>query len=99
LNNNVDVVHERPAARKAEEVRLAALRRLSPARKLEVIFEMWEFGFKLRVAGVKDRFPGLTEDKARRRAVAEMVEKFKKESGRRSPLFDYDDPPAADDNS
>ncbi|MEE8639300.1 MAG: hypothetical protein V3T41_02710, partial [bacterium] len=61
--------------------------RLSPERKFKVLIEAWEFGFDLRVAGVKLRFPDLTEDEARRRAVVEMVECHKKNSGRKSPLF------------
>lgn len=72
---------------RADEFRLEAVRRLSPERKLRVLFDIWEFGFHLRVAGVKLRFPELTEDEARRRAVAEMVECHKKNSGRKSPLF------------
>ena len=82
-----DVAHEGPAARKAAEVWLETLRRLTPERKLKVLSEAWEFGFRLRVAGVKLRFPALTEDEARRRAVAEMVECHKKNSSRKSPLF------------
>ncbi|MEE9457227.1 MAG: hypothetical protein V3W11_08770 [bacterium] len=72
---------------RADEFRLEALRRLSPERKLRVLFDIWEFGFHLRVAGVKLRFPELTEDEARRRAVVEMVECHKKNSWRKSPLF------------
>jgi len=77
---------ERPAARKADQFRLEALRRMSPERKLRVIFDMWEYGFELRVAGVKLRFPEMSDDEARRRAVAEMVECHKKNSSRKSPL-------------
>jgi len=73
--------------KRADEVWLETLRRLSPERKLNALFEAWEFGFNLRVAGVKLRFSGLTEDEARRRAVAEMVECHKKNSWRKSPLF------------
>jgi hypothetical protein len=72
---------------RADEVWLETLRRLSPEGKLKVLIEAWEFGFDLRVTGVKLRFPGLTEDEARRRAVAEMVECHKKNSWRKSPLF------------
>jgi hypothetical protein len=73
--------------KRADEVWLETLRRLSFERKFKVLIEAWEFGFDLRVAGVKLRFPGLTEDEARRRAVAEMVECHKKNSWRKSPLF------------
>lgn len=82
-----EVANEGPAARKADEVWLETLRRLSFERKFKVLIEAWEFGFDLRVAGVKLRFPGFTEDEARRRAVAEMVECHKKNSWRKSPLF------------
>jgi hypothetical protein len=73
--------------KRADAVWLETLRRLSPERKLKALFEAWEFGFSLRVAGVKIRFPDLTEDEARRRAVAEMLECHKKNSWRKSPLF------------
>lgn len=82
-----DLAAERPGARKADEVWLETLRRLTPEKKLKAVFDAWEFGFNLRVAGVKLRFPGLKEDEARRRAVAEMVECHKKSSWRKSPLF------------
>lgn len=82
-----DLAAARPAARKAADVWLETLRRLTPERKFKVLVEAWEFGFDLRVAGVRLRFPGLTEDEARRRAVAEMVECHKKSSWRKSPLF------------
>ena len=72
---------------RADEVWLETLRRLSLERKFKVLIDAWEFGFDLRVAGVKLRFPGLTEDEARRRAVAEMVACHKKNSWRKSPLF------------
>ncbi len=72
---------------RADEVWLETLRRLSPERKFRVLVKAWEFGFKLRVAGVKLRLPALTQDEARRRAVAEMVECHKKNSYRKSPLF------------
>lgn len=71
----------------AEEFWLQTLRRLSPARRFRALIEMWAFGFELRVAGVKLRFPELTDDEARRRAVAEMVECHRKNSSRKSPLF------------
>ena len=73
--------------KRADEVWLETLRRLSPERKFSVLVEAWAFGFDLRLAGVKLRFPGLTEDEVRRRAVAEMVECHKKNSWRKSPLF------------
>jgi len=82
-----DAAPERPAARKAHDVWLETLRRLTPERKFRVLVEAWEFGFDLRVAGVRLRFPDLTEEEARRRAVAEMVECHKKNSSRKSPLF------------
>ena len=72
---------------RADEVWLETLRRLSLERKFKVLIDAWEFGFDLRVAGVKLRFPGLTEDEARRRAVAEMVACHKKNSWSKSPLF------------
>jgi len=72
---------------RAHEVWLETLRRLSPEKKLKAVFEAWEFGFHLRVAGVRLRFPGLEEDEARRRAVAEILECHKKSSWRKSPPF------------
>ncbi len=76
-----------PMTKRADEVWLETLRRLTLERKFKVLIEAWEFGFDLRVAGVKLRFPDLTEDEARRRAVVEMVECHKKNSWRKSPLF------------
>jgi hypothetical protein len=72
---------------RAREVWLETLRRLSPERKFAALVEAWQFGFELRLAGVKLRFPELSDDEARRRAVAEMVECHKKNSWRKSPLF------------
>ncbi len=72
---------------RGREVWLETLRRLSPERKFAALIEAWRFGFELRVAGVKLRLPDLTEEEARRRAVAEMVECHKKNSSRKSPLF------------
>ena len=46
---------------RADAVWLETLRRLSPERKLKALFEAWEFGFSVRVAGVKLRFPGFTK--------------------------------------
>jgi hypothetical protein len=74
-------------SKRGREVWLEALRRLSPERKFAALVDAWRFGFELRVAGVKLRFPDLTEEEARRRAVAEMVECHKKNSWRKSPLF------------
>lgn len=72
---------------RADEVWLETLRRMAPEIKLKAVFDAWAFGFELRVAGVKLRFPDLTEDEARRHAVAEMVECHKKNSSLKSPLF------------
>jgi hypothetical protein len=72
---------------RAREVWLETLRRLSLERKFAILVDAWRFGFELRVAGVKLRFPNLTEEEARRRAVAEMVACHKKNSWRKSPLF------------
>jgi hypothetical protein len=72
---------------RGREFWLETLRRLSPERKFAVLVEAWRFGFELRVAGVEIRFPDLTEEEARRRAVAEMVECHRKNSSRKSPLF------------
>jgi hypothetical protein len=72
---------------RADEVWLHTLRRMSPERKFKVLIDAWKFGFDLRVAGVKLRFPELTDEEARRYAVAEMVECHKKNSWRESPLF------------
>jgi hypothetical protein len=71
---------------RGREVWLEALRRLSPERKFAALVDAWRFGFELRVAGVKLRFPELSDDEARRRAVAEMVACHKKNSWRKSPL-------------
>jgi hypothetical protein len=75
------------AATRAHAVWLETLRRLSPERKFRVLVEAWQFGFELRLAGMKLRFPDLSDDEARRRAVAEMVECHRKNSSRKSPLF------------
>ena len=85
--SQTDGGNERPAARKAREVWLEMLRRLSPERKFGVLVGAWKFGFELRLAGVKLRFPQMTDEEARRRAVAEMVACHKKNSWRKSPLF------------
>jgi hypothetical protein len=72
---------------RADEVWLDTLKGMAPERKLRAVFDAWVFAFELRVAGVKLRFPDFTEEEARRRAVAEMVECHKKHSSRKSPLF------------
>lgn len=49
---------------RADEVRLAALRRLSLERKLEIVLDMMDEGFELRVLGVRLRFPDLSAAEA-----------------------------------
>lgn len=78
---------ERPAARKADAVWLETLRRLSPERKLEIVMDLMDEGFELRVLGVQLRFPEMTAAEAVRRAKEEAIACFKKNSLRKSPLF------------
>jgi hypothetical protein len=72
---------------RGDEVWLATLRRLTPGQRFASLCEMWVFGFELRVAGVKLRFPALNDAEARRQAVAETVACHKKNLSRKSPLF------------
>ncbi len=78
---------ERPAARKADAVWLETLRRLSLERKLEIVMDLMDEGFELRVLGVQLRFPEMTAAEAVRRAKEEAIACFKKNSLRKSPLF------------
>jgi hypothetical protein len=73
---------------RADEVWLETLRRLSPERKLEIVMDLMDEGFELRVLGVRLRFPKVSEAEAVRRAKEEAIASFKKDCGRRSPLFD-----------
>ena len=82
-----DVTNEGPAARKADEVWLETLRRLSPERKLEIVMDLMDEGFELRVLGVQIRFPEMTAAEAVERAKEEAIACFKKNSLRKSPLF------------
>jgi len=72
---------------RGDEVWLATLRRLTPARKLELVVEMMAQGFRFRVLGVRLRFPELSEEEARARAREEAITCLKKNSWRKSPLF------------
>ena len=82
-----DVGNERPAARKAEAVWLETLRRLTLERKLEIVMDLMDEGFELRVLGVQLRFPEMTAAEAVQRAKEEAIACFKKNSWRKSPLF------------
>jgi hypothetical protein len=75
---------------RAREVWLETLRRLSLERKLEIVMDLMEEGFELRVLGAQLRFPESTEDGARRRAKEEAIACYKKSSSRKSPLFKPD---------
>lgn len=72
---------------RADEVWLAALRRLSLERKLEIVLDMMDEGFELRVLGVRLRFPDLSAAEAVERAKEEAVACFKQSCSRKSPLF------------
>jgi hypothetical protein len=72
---------------RAREVWLETLRRLSPERKLEIVMELMQEGFDLRVLGVRLRFPEMSEAEAARRAKEEAIACLKKNSLRKSPLF------------
>ena len=72
---------------RADEVWLETLRRMAPERKLEIVMDLMDEGFDLRVLGVRLRFPGLSEEEARRRATEEALTCLKKDSLRKSPLF------------
>ena len=73
--------------KRADEVWLETLRRLTPARKLEIVMDLMDEGFELRVLGVGLRFPEMTAAEALRRAKEEAIACFKKNSLRKSPLF------------
>jgi hypothetical protein len=60
---------------------------MAPERKLEVVMDLMDEGFELRVVGVGLRFPELNAGEARRRATEEAIECLKKDSLRKSPLF------------
>ena len=64
-----DALNERPAARKADAVWLETLRRLSPERKLEIVMDLMDEGFELRVLGVQLRFPEMTAAEALQRLL------------------------------
>ncbi|HUU55908.1 MAG TPA: hypothetical protein VMW93_01080 [bacterium] len=72
---------------RGREVWLETLRRLSLERKLEIVMELMEEGFELRVLGVRLRFPEMSEAEAVERAKEEAIACFKKNSLRKSPLF------------
>jgi hypothetical protein len=72
---------------RADEVWLETLRRLTPARKLEIVMDLMDEGFELRVLGVQLRFPEMTAAEAQCRAKEEAIACFKKNSLRKSPLF------------
>jgi len=74
-------------SKQGREVWLETLRRLSPERKLEIVMELMQEGFDLRVLGVRLRFPEMSEAEAARRAKEEAIVCLKKNSLRKSPLF------------
>lgn len=76
---------------RANEIWLETLRRLSPERKLEIVMDLMDEGFELRVLGVRLRFPKMSEAEAVQRAKEEAIASFKKNSGRKSPLFESND--------
>lgn len=71
---------------RADEFWLETLRRMTPERKLEVVMDLMDEGFELRVVGVRLRFPKLNAGEARRRAAEEAIECMKSDSLRKSPL-------------
>jgi hypothetical protein len=75
------------AAARAHAVWLEALRRMTPERKLELVMELMDEGFELRVLGVRLRFPDMSEAEAVERAKEEAITCFRKNSLRKSPLF------------
>ena len=85
--SQTDGTNDGPARAKADEVWLETLRRLSPERKLEIVMDLMDEGFELRVLGVRLRFPEMSEAKAVERAKEEAIACFKKNSLRKSPLF------------
>lgn len=72
---------------RADEVWLETLRRLPLERKLEIVMDLMEEGFDLRVLGVQLRFPEMTAAEAVQRAKEEAIACFKKNCLRKSPLF------------
>jgi len=59
---------------------------MTPERKLEVVMDLMDEGFDLRVLGVRLRFPELSAREARKRAEEEAIECLKRDSLRKSPL-------------
>jgi len=55
---------------RGDAVKLATRRRLTPERKLEIVFEMREVGLLLQGAALKLCCPELTDEEARRRVIA-----------------------------
>jgi hypothetical protein len=74
-------------SKRAREVWLETLRRLSLERKLEIVMELMQEGFELRVLGVRLRFPEMSEAEAVARAKEEAIACLKRNSLRKSPLF------------
>jgi hypothetical protein len=72
---------------RADEFWLETLRRIAPEEKLEIVMDLMDEGFGLRVLGVRLRFPALSDEEARRRATEEALACLKKDSLRKSPLF------------
>ncbi len=49
------------------------MRAMSPQKKLDKVFEMWETYMDIRIALVKRRYPHLTWEEARKKAVKQVL--------------------------
>jgi HEPN domain-containing protein len=63
----------RDTSREADEVQRAALRRLGPARRVELAFEMSEQAREISIRGALAREPGLAPEEARARLLRRLL--------------------------
>jgi hypothetical protein len=66
-------MQSRGTTRDALDVQRAALRRLGPARRVELAFEMCEQARAISIQGAMAREPGLAPEEARARLLRRML--------------------------
>jgi hypothetical protein len=66
-------MRSRDTHREALDVQCAALRRLGPARRVELAFEMSEQARAVSIQGAIAREPGLTPEAARQRLLRRLL--------------------------
>ena len=64
-NSTIPLMKNSDTSSDARRVQIDIYRRMTPARKFELIAEAYEFGKSLAMAGIRLRYPDATEEQVR----------------------------------